>query len=309
MAPLERTGTTPIAIGPRSGQHGAVETTFQVRGLAFPAIVMGPEDGPPVVCLHGFPDTRHGFFGASARGPSFGATLAAAGFRVVAPAMRGTEPGCIPADGDYSPGALADDVLAIVDAVGPKPTVVGNDWGALATYLACARAPHKIERAVTLGIPHPGVVRWTPMLLWRARHMLAFQAQGLAARRLAKDDFAVLERLYHRWSPTWRLPADALAEVKAAYRQPGVLAAALAPYAALRKHLAATQRELAAPIRVPLLALYGGGDPSVPPAAYARAARRFSGPYRHEAVPTIGHFMQREDPIGVAERVIAFARS
>ena len=57
------------------------------------------------------------------------------------------------------------------------------------------------------------------------------------------------------------------------------------------------------------LALYGAGDPSVPPDSYARAARRFAGPYRHEAVPTIGHFMQREDPVGVAERVSAFLRT
>ena len=284
-----------------------METTFQVRGLAFPAIVMGPDDGPPVVCLHGFPDTRHGFF--PARGPSFGATLAAAGFRVVAPAMRGTEPGCIPADGDYSPGALADDALAFCDALGGRSHLVGNDWGALATYLACARAPDKVARAVTLGIPHPAIVRWTPALLWRARHMVAFQAQGLAARRMRRDDFAAIGRLYRRWSPTWQVPAGALDEVKAAYRQPGVLAAALGPYAALRRHFAATLRELAVPIRVPTLALYGAGDPSVPPDSYARAARRFAGPYRHEAVPTIGHFMQREDPVGVAERVSAFLRT
>src|SRR5690606_23674258 len=111
------------------------------------------------------------------------------------------------------------------------------------------------------------------------------------------------------WSPTWRLPSDALTEVKIAYRKPGVVEAALAPYAATRKHLRALLRELARPVAVPTLALYGGGDPSLPPVAYQRAQRYFSGVYRAEVVPEEGHFLQREDPAGVAERIISFLES
>lgn len=282
-------------------------TLFNLNGLTFPALVAGPEGGPAALCLHGFPDTRHGFFPAA--GPSVGMALATAGFRVVAPAMRGTEPECIPADGDVSPGALADDVLAFIDALGGRAVVIGNDWGALATYLAALRAPERVVAAVTLGIPHPRAVSFTPALIWRARHMLAFQLQRLAARRVRADDFAALERLYRRWSPTWRLPSDALTEVKIAYRKPGVVEAALAPYATTRKHLRALLRELARPVAVPTLALYGGGDPSLPPAAYQRAQRYFSGVYRAEVVPEVGHFLQREDPAGVAERIISFLES
>ena len=282
-------------------------TLFSLRGLTFPALVAGPDDGPPVLCLHGFPDTRHGFF--PAHGPSFGATLAAAGYRVVAPAMRGSEPECIPSDHDFSPDALAGDALAFIDALGGRAVVVGNDWGALATYLASLRAPGKVRGAVTLGIPHPLAARWSPSIVWAARHMIAFQWPRRAARKLRADDFAALDGLYRRWSPSWQRTPDALDDVKAAYRRPGVLDAALGPYVAMRRALRPMSKTLQAPITVPTLALYGAADPSVPPALYARARRYFAGAYQWDAVPGIGHFMQREDPLGVATRVLAFVDS
>jgi len=281
-------------------------TLFSVNGLTFPALVAGPEGGPVVLCLHGFPDTRHGFFPAS--GPSTGAALAAAGFRVVAPAMRGTEPECIPADGDYTPDALASDVLAFVAALGGRVALVGNDWGAFATYLAAARAPHQISHAVTLGIPHPRAARWGPRLLWAARHMIVFQLRGHAARALRKNDFAKLDELYTRWSPSWQRAPDALAEVKNAFRKPGVVEAAIGPYAALRRHLRAVMRELRTPIQVPTLALFGGADPSVPATFYERAREHFAAAYRWESLPGVGHFVHREDPAGVAAHVLAFLK-
>lgn len=279
-------------------------TLFSLNGLTFPALVAGPPDGPVVLCLHGFPDTRHGFFPTS--GASTGALLAAAGFRVVAPAMRGTEPECIPLDGDYTPDALASDVLAMIDALGGRAAVIGNDWGAFATYLAAARAPDKVTHAITLGIPHLRAVKWSPRLLWAARHMVAFQLPGHAAKVLRKDDLAKLDDLYGRWSPTWQRPADALAEVKNAYRKPGVIEAAIGPYVAMRKHLRGVMRELRAPIQVPTLALYGAADPSVPAAFYDDARKHFAATYRSEALPGVCHFVHREDPEGVARRAIEF---
>ncbi len=279
-------------------------TLFSLNGLTFPALVAGPEGGPVVLCLHGFPDTRHGFFPAA--GPSTGALLGAAGYRVVAPAMRGSEPECIPPDGDYSPSALASDALAFVAALGGRAAIIGNDWGALATYLAAIRDPHALTHAITLGIPHPRAVKWTPRMLWAARHMLTFQLQGHAARTIRKNDFAALDDLYRRWSPDWQRGDDALAEVKTAYRKPGVLEAALGPYAGMRRHLRDLYRELSTAIQVPTLALFGGADPSIPPSLYERARLGFAAAYRWESLPGVGHFVHREDPAGVATRVITF---
>src|SRR5690606_13714090 len=124
-----------------------------------------------------------------------------------------------------------------------------------------------------------------PTLAWRARHFASFQLQGLAARRLRRDDFALVETLYRRWSPTWRFGDDALREIRAAYRRPGVVEASLAPYRDLRRQRAQLDPKLRTPITVPTLALGGGDDPSIPPDTYERARRGFSGEYRWDLVP------------------------
>src|SRR5690348_18070676 len=81
--------------------------------------------GPPVLLLHGFPDFWYGW--RQQIGP-----LAAAGYRVVAPDLRGynrsDKPRAVRA---YRLDALANDVLRLADAVAPgQPvTLVGHDWG------------------------------------------------------------------------------------------------------------------------------------------------------------------------------------
>ena len=77
---------------------------IKARGLAFPTLEAG--EGPLVLCLHGFPDHRRSF---RHQLPA----LAAAGFRAVAPAMRGYAPEAVPADGCYQTAALATDVVHV----------------------------------------------------------------------------------------------------------------------------------------------------------------------------------------------------
>ena len=128
--------------------------------LRFTARTAGPDGGPVVLLLHGFPD-RAATFDAM-----IGA-LAAAGFRAIAPTMRGYEPSSQPADGDHSLVTLADDVVAWLDALGiDRAHIVGHDWGAATTYLAITRHPERFERAVTLAVPPtpriPEAVRKVP---------------------------------------------------------------------------------------------------------------------------------------------------
>ncbi|WP_038854451.1 alpha/beta fold hydrolase, partial [Mycobacterium avium] len=91
------------------------------------ALTWGPPDGPLALCLHGFPDTPYGWRKLAAR-------LADAGWRVVAPFMRGYAPSAIPSDGSYHVGALMDDALRVRAAAGgtDNDVVIGHDWGAIA---------------------------------------------------------------------------------------------------------------------------------------------------------------------------------
>ena len=84
--------------------------------------------GPLVLCLHGFPDQAGSF---RHQIPA----LVGAGYRVVAPYMRGYAPTTPPNDGRFDAMALGEDVVALLDALEAETAVVfGHDWGAVATY-------------------------------------------------------------------------------------------------------------------------------------------------------------------------------
>ena len=93
--------------------------------VALRVLTWGPPDGPIALCLHGFPDTAYGWRKVAPR-------LVDAGWRVVAPFTRGYSPSSIPTDGSYHVGAMMDDALQVLDAVGPtgRDVVIGHDWGA-----------------------------------------------------------------------------------------------------------------------------------------------------------------------------------
>src|SRR5437899_12980405 len=97
------------------------------NGLKFSALAEGPSNGPLALCLHGFPDSAWTWRYLLPE-------LAAAGFRAVAPFMRGYAPTNVPSDGRYQTGALATDALALHDVLGGDgdAVIVGHDWGAAA---------------------------------------------------------------------------------------------------------------------------------------------------------------------------------
>jgi pimeloyl-ACP methyl ester carboxylesterase len=171
---------------------GAVERIelATARGR-FHALAAGDPRHPPVLVLHGFPDAP----------PTFApllTALAAGGLRAIAPWLRGYAPSVL--DGPYDVDALADDVAAWADALSPDRPVrlLGHDWGALATYAACARHPARIAAAVTLAVPHPmAFVRGLDAAqLARSWYMLFFQLPGALRGSAAARDFALIDRLW-----------------------------------------------------------------------------------------------------------------
>ena len=99
------------------------ERDIPTRGLRFRVLEAGPEDGPLALCMHGYPDTAHTWDALLPR-------LAEAGYRAVAPWMRGYPPTEVPANGDFSVVALGGDVLDLLDALkADRATLIGHDWG------------------------------------------------------------------------------------------------------------------------------------------------------------------------------------
>src|SRR6202012_5453741 len=99
------------------------------NGLEFAYLSEGPEDGPLALCLHGFPDTAHTW-------PYLLPALAAAGYRAVAPFLRGYARTSVAADGRYQVGALVQDANALHEALGggDYAVIIGHDVVALDTY-------------------------------------------------------------------------------------------------------------------------------------------------------------------------------
>lgn len=258
-------------------------TVVKANGISFTCIEEG--EGPLVLLLHGFPDTAHSWDAARP-------ALAAAGYRAVSPFTRGYAPTSPALDGDYRMEALADDVVALIDALGAESaTVVGHDWGSPAAHGAALKAPARVRMLVTVAIPHPASVRLTPALVWKARHFVAFRRRR-AADRARANGFAYLDQLVRRWSPAWNPGPEETAAVKRAFAEPGSLEAALGYYRAAGNSV---PRFLRARVAVPTVAFAGASDPAAGPPAFERARRWYGAGYEVVTLPG-GHFLHREHP-------------
>jgi pimeloyl-ACP methyl ester carboxylesterase len=274
-----------------------------VGGARFAYLAAGPEDGPLVLCLHGFPDHAESFL-------PFLARLGEAGVRAVAPWMRGYAPS--PLAGPYHAEQLADDVLGIARALagGRRFALVGHDWGALAVWSACARAPDDLACAVTMAVPHPiatarHLARHASQLR-RSWYIFFFQLPRAPERALARRDFALVDRLWRDWSPGFAL------DDRARRRLHQCLAASLpAPidyYRAIPRQLRglrAARRRIATPV----LHLHGADDGCIEPAAAGRQADFMRGPFASELVAGAGHFLHLERPDEIAARTLTWLRA
>ena len=276
---------------------------LEANGLDFAALELG--SGPLVLCLHGFPDTAWSFVPVMRR-------LADAGYRVVAPFMRGYMPTAVPADSDYRVTTLADDVLGLIDALGDGrvTALIGHDWGSVAAHLAVLRRPDAVERLVACAVPHPGHFLFRPRLrqLRRSWYMGFFQLPRWPERVIVADDFRWLEKLIRTWSPGWNFSADDLAPLKASLREPARLAAALGYYRQLPRSLLErdAMKLLRAQVAVPTLAICAERDGCIGPEVFENQESRYGAGLEIFRMKDAGHFMQCELPNEFADRVLNF---
>jgi pimeloyl-ACP methyl ester carboxylesterase len=277
----------------------------RANGLEFGVLEMG--EGPLVLCLHGFPDTAWGFVPTLRR-------LADAGYRAVAPFMRGYLPTAVPADGDYRVTTLGEDVLGLIDVLGNgrAAAVVGHDWGSVAAHLAALMRPEAVERLVGAAVPHPGHFLFRPRLrqLRRSYYIGFFQFRGVPERAILANDFRWLEGLIRRWSPAWDFTADDLAPLKASLRESPRLAAALGYYRQLPRSLAVpgALALLRSPVRVPTLAICAEQDGCIGAEVFEGQSRRYAADFEVLRMKHAGHFMQWEQPEAFSDAILRFLK-
>lgn len=279
--------------------------SLAARGLTFPALAAGR--GPLVLLLHGFPDGPETF---AQQLPA----LAAAGYRAVAPALRGYAPEAQPADGDYHAVRMAEDVFGIADALGAERFhLAGHDWGATIAFAAAGLTPGRIASLSVIAVPQPArfaeAYVANPEQQARSAYILAF-LDPAAETMIAADDFRYLETLWRSWSPAWTIPPEALAELRARFERPGVATAALSYY---RQALdvaspvgVATQALLAPPCRVPTLGIAGADDGCISAEVFGTAMRAadFPAGLSVTTIADAGHFVHRERPEQVNRAIL-----
>jgi pimeloyl-ACP methyl ester carboxylesterase len=257
--------------------------------------------GPLVLLLHGFPQY---WWAWRAQLPA----LADAGFRAVAPDLRGYGASDKPPRG-YDLPTAAGDVAALVRALGERDAVVvGHDWGGLVAWTMAALHPRVVRRLVVVSMAHPRLMRAglrDPAQRRALRHVLGFQLPRLPERRLTRADDDPVADFLRRWAgPGWTRPPtsprrwSATARPRASRRpRTGRWSTSAGPgRSQLRPDGLRYARRMAAPVTAPTLQLHGALD-----TLRAAAHRAGVGPLRGRA-PTsggscrLGHFPPEEAP-------------
>jgi len=240
-------------------------------------------EGPPVVLLHGFPDSgrlwRH-------QVPA----LADAGLQVIVPDLRGygrsDKPEAVEA---YSLMLLAGDVMAILaDLQITKANVVGHDWGAALAWALASLVPGQVDHLVTLSVGHPATFRRTSQQREKSWYMLLFQFPGVAERWLTEDNW----NNFRHWGG--HPDADqVISELEAT----GSLTPGLNWYRANVPPESWVGPPIQLPpVQAPTMGVWSTGDPALTEVQMTDSAENVAGPWRYERLEGPGHWMQLEAP-------------
>ena len=265
----------------------------------------GPQDGPVVILLHGFPYDVRAY-------DEVAPALAAEGHRVLVPFLRGYGAtrflsAATPRSGEQA--ALGEDLLAFMDALGiARAALGGYDWGGRAACVVAALHParvrclasctgYNIQDIAASGEPAPA----------EQEHRFWYQyyfhtERGRAG--LARDRRGLCRLLWNLWSPEWRFDEASFARSAASFDNPDFVDVVVHSYrhrygcAPGDPAVAATEAALARQpmIAVPTINLHGAADGVTPAPATDAQARKFTGPYERRLLPRIGHAVPQEAP-------------
>lgn len=170
---------------------------IQSNGIQMRLAEAGPSDGPCLLLAHGWPESWYSWRYQIE-------PLAAAGFRVLVPDMRGFGSSEAPQDPvSYNVLNLVDDMTGILDATGyPQAAVIGHDWGAVVAWHCALLRPERFQAVAAMSVPHFGRPSDAPTRIWKQRHgddfyyILYHQKPGVAESEYDRDPEGLLSMLY-----------------------------------------------------------------------------------------------------------------
>jgi pimeloyl-ACP methyl ester carboxylesterase len=268
-----------------------------VGDLTFEVRVDGPEDGRPVLLLHGFPET-------SLSWASVTPLLTEAGLRTYAPDQLGYSPGARPDEvAAYSTPNLAQvtaDLMTALDV--PRADVVGHDWGANVAWALAGWHPDRVRSLTAFSVPHPAAYtvayRTDPEQKERSGYIRLFWQPGKAEDVLLAEDARRLRRMLSGGEGESGIPAEAIEQYVSVLSAPGALTAALNWYRAM------SSGDRVDPVHVPTTYVWSDGDVAIGRTAAEACANYVTGDYRFVELPGITHWIPEQAPDQLAAAIL-----
>ncbi|WP_214475570.1 alpha/beta hydrolase [Mesorhizobium sp. dw_380] len=275
----------------------------------------GPQDGAPVVLLHGWPDDATTYARISP-------ALHEAGFRTYSPWLRGFGSTSFLSQETMRSGeiaAMAQDVLDFADALGlSRFAIVGHDWGARISYLLASVFPDRISCCAALSLGwQPGKAATPPPEQARAFWYQWFMATARGAEFVRKYGKEFARFQWDTWSPLGWFDDAIFDEVAKSFENPDWMDITLHSYRVRWEEAEPDPRyaELARRqtsvkiITVPTLTLHGGDDRVVLPRSSEGLEGHFTASYKRLVLDAVGHFPTREAPQEVSRLLANFLES
>jgi epoxide hydrolase 4 len=301
-----RSGDRPpvdeVAIAEARLGQGLDSRRVETGEVALHVVLAGPESGPPVLLLHGFPELWYSWHGVMG-------VLARAGYRVIAPDLRGyNRSDKPPGRASYSGDAYARDVLGLLDALGvERAFVAGHDVGGGVTWTLVFSHPERVRRAVILSSPHPFAwERANPRddaksISW---FRTFFQLPLLPELASRAGGWWLLTRSLQRTSRPGTFEGETLSVFQSAWARDDAISTMIDVYRTpFRREPLSGDGKPTVPVRY----VYGGADAYIP-----REASRITGEVIGEdavvELPESGHWLALEEPERIGALLIEFFR-
>lgn len=290
----------------------AMTTSIRVDDLNIAYETGGPEDGPPVLLLHGWPDDASTW-------DVVGSALTAAGHRTIVPSLRGFGDTRFVDDRPLRSGNSAIhamDMIGLMDGLGIEQlAVVGHDWGSNIAEALAVGWPDRIERIAMLATPPRVGGMPTPpfhqaQLYWY--HWFMATPRGAEAVRADPHGFAHIH--WENWAPKGWFDEATFQKVATSFDNPDWVDVTLHSYRSRWENAAPDPRsewletmiKATRTLSLPTLFIKGDVDGVTAQDSFEMVPDKFDGPFEMVGLSGVGHFPQREAPEAVAELLLSF---
>lgn len=272
-----------------------------VGGVDLAVSVAGADDAPPLLLLHGWPESHHCWDEIAPR--------LAGRFRLLMPDLRGFGASDAPSDiTDYGMPVVTADAVAVLEHFGlSRAGVVGHDFGGAVAWALGAFLPSTVSAMVVLCSPHPLRLREAAVVdpdQWRRSFYVWLMHAGAEGEALlASDGFRTLAEWAFAGS---RIPADTVARYREQWSEPGRFHAMGQWYRAnFRPSLfdPGSPAPSLPPVQVPTRYLHGESDPAFVPGAGRGSGAYVSAPFEETVVAGAGHWLPHDEPGMVADAI------